>query len=60
MKCGFIKMSLLFESSHTEEQIRLPKTDKFSNKYFMEFTIGLLLGLNKQNIQHQNVFVVFP
>jgi len=53
-------MSLLFESSHTEEQIRLPKTDKFSNKYFMEFTIGLLLGLNKQNIQHQNVFVVFP
>lgn len=48
MKYGFIKMSLLLESSHTEEQVRLPKTGKFSNTYFMEFTLGLLLGINKK------------
>jgi len=60
MKCGFINVSSLLESSHTEEQVRLPRTGKFSNKYFLEFTLGLLLGLNKQNSQHQIVFVFFP
>jgi len=49
MKCGFIKMSLLLESSHTEEQVRLPMTGKFSNKYFVQFTLCVLLGLIKQN-----------
>jgi hypothetical protein len=59
MNCGFIKMSLLLVSSHTEELVCLPKTGKFSNKYFIESTLGLLLGLNNQNFQNQNVFVNF-
>jgi hypothetical protein len=59
MKCSFIKISLLLESSHTKEQVRPSMTGKFSKKYFVQFTLSLLLGLNKQNFQHQNVFVVF-